>query len=35
MTKLADGLYHQRREGELLAGQLDADSWVDAGGGRR
>ena len=36
MTKLADGLYHQRRAGELLDGQqLDPDGWVDAGGGRR
>ncbi len=35
MTKLADGLYHQRRGGDLLAGQLDPDGWVDAGGGRR
>ena len=36
MTKLADGLYHQRRAGDLLAGQqLDPGGWVDAGGGRR
>ena len=36
MTKLADGLYHQRRAGDLLAGQqLDPAGWVDAGGGRR
>jgi hypothetical protein len=35
MTKLADGLYHQRRAAGLLAGQLDADGWVDAGQGRR
>lgn len=36
MTKLAEGLYHQRRAGDLLAGQqLDPDGWVDAGGGRR
>jgi hypothetical protein len=35
MAKLADGLYHQRRGADLLAGQLDADGWVDAGGGRR
>jgi hypothetical protein len=36
MVKLADGLYHQRRAAGLLAGQrLDADGWVDAGGGRR
>src|SRR5271156_5437684 len=31
MTKLADGLYHQRRAGDLLARQLDTDGWVDAG----
>jgi hypothetical protein len=35
MTKLAEGLYHQRRAGDLLDGQLDPDGWVDAGGGRR
>ncbi len=35
MAKLADGLYHQRRGADLLAGQLDADGWVDAGRGRR
>ena len=36
MTKLADGLYHQRRAGDLLAGQeLDPGGWVAAGGGRR
>jgi len=36
MVKLADGLYHQRRAGDLLAGQqLDPAGWVDAGGGRR
>ena len=35
MTKLADGLYHQRRGEDLLAGQLDPGGWVDAGGGRR
>ena len=35
MVKLADGLYHQRRAGDLLDGQLDPDGWVDAGGGRR
>ena len=35
MTKLADGLYHQRRGTDLLAGQLDPDGWVDAGRGRR
>ncbi|MGH3226880.1 MAG: hypothetical protein ACRDPY_50755, partial [Streptosporangiaceae bacterium] len=35
-TKLADGLYHQRRAAGLLCGQqLDPDGWVDAGGGRR
>ena len=35
MAKLADGLYHRRRGEDLLAGQLDADGWVDAGEGRR
>jgi len=35
MAKLADGLYHQRRGADLLAGQLDADGWVDGGDGRR
>ena len=35
MAKLADGLYHQRRGADLLAGQLDPDGWVDAGDGRR
>ncbi|MHB1596316.1 MAG: IS4 family transposase [Streptosporangiaceae bacterium] len=36
MTKLADGLYHQRRAGDLLGGQgLDPCGWVDAGQGRR
>jgi hypothetical protein len=35
MAKLADGLYHQRRGADLLAGQLDPGGWVDAGGGRR
>jgi hypothetical protein len=36
MVKLADGLCHQRRAGDLLDGQqLDPDGWVDAGGGRR
>src|SRR2546430_4042636 len=35
MTKLADGLYHQRRAADLLAGQYDPDGWVDAGEGRR
>jgi hypothetical protein len=35
MAKLADGLYHQRRAADLLAGQLDPDGWVDAGEGRR
>ena len=36
MTKLADGLYHQRRAADLLDGQhLDTDGWVDAGQGRR
>jgi hypothetical protein len=36
LVKLADGLYHQRRAGDLLAGQpLDPDGWIDAGQGRR
>lgn len=35
MTKLADGLYHQRRAADLLEGRLDPDGWVDGGGGRR
>jgi hypothetical protein len=35
MAKLADGLYHQRRGADLLAGELDPEGWVDAGGGRR
>ena len=35
MTKLADGLYHQRRAGDLLAGQQLDPGWVDAGQGRR
>ena len=35
MAKLADGLYHQRRGADLLAGQLDPGGWVDAGAGRR
>jgi hypothetical protein len=36
MTRLADRLYHQRRAGDLLAGQeLDPGGWVDADGGRR
>jgi len=35
MAKLADGLYHQRRGRDLLAGQLDPDGWVGAGQGRR
>jgi hypothetical protein len=35
MTKLADGLYHQRRTADLLSGQLAPDGRVDAGGGRR
>ena len=34
MAKLADGLYCQRRGADLLAGQLDPDGWVDAGGRR-
>ena len=32
MAKLADGLYHQRRGADLLAGRLDPGGWVDAGG---
>jgi hypothetical protein len=35
MTKLADGLYHQRRAADLPAGRLDPDGRVDAGNGRR
>ena len=35
MAKLADGLYHQRRGADLLAGELDPGGWVGAGGGRR
>lgn len=35
MAKLADGLYHRRRGGDLLAGDLDPGGWVDAGAGRR
>jgi Transposase DDE domain len=35
MAKLADGLYHQRRGADLLAGQLDPDGWVSSGDGRR
>jgi len=35
MTKLADGLYHQRRAADLLEGHLDPDGWVDGGDGRR
>ncbi len=31
MAKLADGLYHQRRGADLLAGRLDPGGWVDAG----
>ena len=31
MSKLADGLYHQRRGADLLAGQLQPDGWVGAG----
>ncbi len=34
MSKLADGLYHQRRAKDLLAGQLPAGGRVDAGQGR-
>ena len=32
MAKLADGPYHRRRGADLLAGRLDPDGWVDAGG---
>jgi hypothetical protein len=35
MTKLADGLYHQRRAADLLERQLEPDGWVEAGDGRR
>jgi Insertion element 4 transposase N-terminal/Transposase DDE domain len=35
MSKLVDALYHRRRGQQLLAGVLDPDGWVDAGGGRR
>jgi hypothetical protein len=35
MAKLADGLYHQRRGADLVAGQLDPGGWADAGEGRR
>jgi hypothetical protein len=35
MTKLADGLYHQRNAADLLERPLDPDDWVDAGNGRR
>jgi len=35
MVKLVDALYHRRRGQQLLDGVLDADGWVDAGGGRR
>jgi hypothetical protein len=35
MAKLADGLYHQRRGADLLAGCLDPDGWAGAGEGRR
>ena len=35
MTKLADGLYHQRRAADLLERRLDPDGWVDEGNGRR
>jgi len=35
MTKLADGLYHQRRAADLLERRLDPDGWVDGGNGRR
>ena len=32
MAKLADGLYHQRRGADLLAGQLGPGSWARAAG---
>ena len=35
MTKLTDGLYHQRRAADLLEGHLGPDGWVDGGNGRR
>ncbi len=35
MSKLADGLYHQRRGADLLAGQLEADGRAGTGDGRR
>jgi hypothetical protein len=35
MTKLADGLYHQRRGADLLERRLDPDGWVRTGDGRR
>jgi hypothetical protein len=35
MTKLADGLYHQRRAADLLERRLDPDGWGDGGNGRR
>ena len=35
MAKLADGLYHQRRAGDLLDERLNPGGWVAAGGGRR
>ena len=35
MAKLSDGLYHQRRGADLLAGKLAPGLRVDAGGGRQ
>jgi len=35
VAKLAEGLDHQRRGEDLLAGRLDAGGWTGAGGGRR
>ena len=35
MAKLADGLYHQRRGADLLAGQLDPGGGWMPGQGRR
>jgi hypothetical protein len=35
LGKLMEALYHRRRGEQLLAGVLDSDGWVDAGGGRR
>jgi hypothetical protein len=35
LGKLVDALYHRRRGQQLLAGVLDPEGWVEAGGGRR